>query len=218
MVPELSGNETVSKKNTVLFIASFCFVLAVLSFFFWDIPVTRSCRELNPSVINAADIVTRLGVSTWYIVISAVLFLFFRFIYRNMLNAMRSLFVLLSVSLTGIFIDLLKWIGGRYRPVELFNHGHYGFGYFRTGYEFTSFPSGHAQTAFALATALTLLFPRWGIPLFLLAGAVAVSRIVLTAHYLSDVIAGAGIGILLTILIKYYFDRKRIKLDGCQLK
>ena len=76
--------------------------------------------------------------------------------------------------------------------------------YFGIGYELTSFPSGHAQTAFALATALTILFPRWGIPLFIVAGAVGISRIILTSHYLSDVIAGAGIGILFTLAVKYF--------------
>jgi len=204
----------VRQKNIVIFISAVSLMIVIASYCFWDISLANYCRKLDSSVINAADIITGLGKSTWYIVVSAVLFLFFRFIYKNMLYAMRSLFVLLSVSLSGIFIDLLKWIGGRSRPVELFAHGHYGFDYFRTSYEFTSFPSGHAQTAFAMAAALTLLFPRWGIPLFLTAGAVAVSRIILTAHYLSDVIAGAGIGILFTMAIKKYFDRKKIELDG----
>jgi len=66
------------------------------------------------------------------------------------------------------------------------------------------FPSGHAQTAFALAASLTILFPRWGVPLFVAATAVGISRIILTSHYLSDVIAGAGIGILLTMAVQYF--------------
>jgi membrane-associated phospholipid phosphatase len=187
-------------------------IMTIASYLFWDIPLTNYCHKLTPSVINTADLITRLGISTWYIVASAVLFLFFRYIYKNILNAARSLFVFLSLSLGGIMINILKWIAGRYRPIELFNHGCSGFTYFSTGYELTSFPSGHAQTAFTLATALTILFPRWGIPLFLTAGAVAISRVILTSHYLSDVIAGAGIGILFTMAVKYFFDRKKIEL------
>jgi len=125
---------------------------------------------------------------------------------------MRALFVFCSLSLCGIILHLIKWIAGRHRPDDLFNHGYFGFNYFGIGYGLTSFPSGHAQTAFTLATALTILFPRWGIPAFLVAGAVGISRIILTAHYLSDVIAGAGIGILFTMAIKYFFDRKKIEL------
>jgi membrane-associated phospholipid phosphatase len=202
----------VNKTKTAMYISTICLIMTVVSYLLWDIPLTKYCRELNPDLINIADIITRLGISTWYIVASAILFLFFRYIYKDNLNAARSLFVFLSLSITGIFINVLKWIGGRYRPIELFNHGHFGFGYFGAGYELTSFPSGHAQTAFTLATALTILFPRWGIPFFVVAVTVGISRIILTSHYLSDVIAGAGIGILLTIAIKYFFDRKQINL------
>jgi len=203
----------VNKTKAAIYISAICLVMTVVSYLFWDITLTKYCRELNPDLINIADIITRLGISTWYIVASAILFLFFRYIYKDNLNAARSLFVFLSLSITGIFINVLKWIGGRYRPIELFNHGHFGFGYFGAGYELTSFPSGHAQTAFTLATALTILFPRWGIPFFVVAVTVGISRIILTSHYLSDVIAGAGIGILFTMAVKYFFDRKQIKLN-----
>lgn len=59
-----------------------------------------------------------------------------------------------------------------------------------------SFPSGEAATAFALACVLTRLFPR-GQPAFVvLAVLAASSRLVNGAHYLSDVGAGAFVGIL----------------------
>lgn len=57
-----------------------------------------------------------------------------------------------------------------------------------------SFPSGHATTAFAAATALALLVPRaawWALPL---AAVVAYSRVHLGVHYWTDVVAGAILG------------------------
>lgn len=186
--------------------------MIVVSLIYWDIALMKYCRTLNPTIKKIADIITTFAMATWYIVISFILYLFFRFIYKNKLNAMRSLFVFLSLSFTGSIIIILKWIAGRHRPGDLFNHGYFGFDYFGVGYELTSFPSGHTQTAFTLATALTILYPRWGIPLFIIAGLVSISRIILTSHYLSDVIAGAGVGILCTLAVKYYFDRKQIKL------
>ena len=202
------------ERRIAAYIFTACLLLTILSYYFWDIPLTRYCQTLNRSIIDIFEIITALGITKWYLIASAVLYLFFGFIYKNKLQSMRALFVLCSLSLCGIVLHLIKWIAGRHRPIDLFNHGYFGFNYFGIGYELTSFPSGHAQTAFTLATALTILFPRWGIPAFLVAGAVGISRIVLTSHYLSDVIAGAGVGILFTLAVKYLFDRKQIKLTG----
>jgi membrane-associated phospholipid phosphatase len=202
----------VKKRWLATYIFTACLLLTVFSYYFWDIPLIRYCRTLNHSIIDIFKIITALGITKWYLIASAGLYLFFGFIYKNKLQSMRSLFVLCSLSLCGIVLHLIKWISGRHRPIDLFNHGYFGFNYFGIGYELTSFPSGHAQTAFTLATALTILFPRWGIPAFLIAGAVGMSRIILTSHYLSDVIAGAGVGILFTLAVKYLFDRKQIKL------
>ncbi|MHB1768770.1 MAG: phosphatase PAP2 family protein, partial [Phycisphaerae bacterium] len=57
-----------------------------------------------------------------------------------------------------------------------------------------SFPSGHACVAFAMAAALTYLSPK-GRRLFLLvAWLTSFSRIVMQAHFYSDIIAGGTIG------------------------
>jgi undecaprenyl-diphosphatase len=58
-----------------------------------------------------------------------------------------------------------------------------------------SFPSGHATTAFACATVLAVLEPRLRVPAFLLAAAIAYSRLYLGVHYPLDVLAGALLGV-----------------------
>jgi len=125
---------------------------------------------------------------------------------------MRILFLFISLSVSGLFSTLIKWLVGRYRPVMLLKENLFGFSYFGVGHELTSFPSGHAVTAFSLAAAVSILCPRAGIPAFIIAIFIGITRVILTSHYLSDVIAGAGIGILLTMIVKYYFDRKNIEL------
>jgi membrane-associated phospholipid phosphatase len=204
----------VTEKRIAMYASAICLTLIIISYLFWDIPIAKYCQTLSPGIKNIAEFVTSFGIATWYIVASIIFYLFFRFIYKNDINASRALFIFLSLGITGIFINIVKWIAGRHRPIDLFNHGYWGFDYFRgVGYELASFPSGHAQTAFTFAAALTILFPRWGIPLFVFAGAVGITRVILTAHYLSDVIAGAGIGIICTLVIKYYFDKYKIQLS-----
>jgi undecaprenyl-diphosphatase len=57
-----------------------------------------------------------------------------------------------------------------------------------------SFPSGHTITAFSVAVSLASFYPDAAIGLVFCAASVAVSRIVLGMHFLSDVLAGAAIG------------------------
>jgi membrane-associated phospholipid phosphatase len=59
-----------------------------------------------------------------------------------------------------------------------------------------SFPSGHTSDAFALATSLSIVYPKWYViaPSFVWAGAVAYSRMDLGVHYPSDVLGGMIVG------------------------
>jgi undecaprenyl-diphosphatase len=60
-----------------------------------------------------------------------------------------------------------------------------------------SFPSGHTMTAFAVATPLMLHYPELAPWLLFCAASIATSRILLGMHFLSDVVAGAILGVLL---------------------
>ncbi len=60
-----------------------------------------------------------------------------------------------------------------------------------------SFPSGHAMTAFSVALVVSYFYPGLEVALFFLAASIAVSRVVLGMHFLSDVLAGAVLGVAL---------------------
>ncbi len=61
-----------------------------------------------------------------------------------------------------------------------------------------SFPSAHTSGAFALATTTEVLYgPAYGIPAYLLASLVGVSRLDSNSHFASDVVAGALLGTLI---------------------
>jgi undecaprenyl-diphosphatase len=73
----------------------------------------------------------------------------------------------------------------------------------------TSFPSGHAATAFAAATAVGVLHPRLRLPLLALAVMVALSRVYLGVHFWSDVVVGSLLGIVIGLVTARLLQRAR---------
>ncbi|MBO5411655.1 MAG: phosphatase PAP2 family protein [Clostridia bacterium] len=65
----------------------------------------------------------------------------------------------------------------------------------KTGRENKSFPSRHVASAFVISMLFTAHFPILGIPLLLCAILLAYVRFSVGAHYLADLLVGAGIGI-----------------------
>lgn len=99
--------------------------------------------------------------------------------------------VILSFLLSTALVHLVKRRVKRMRPVR---HTEVRFLVPKT--EHGSFPSGHTATTFALAVTLAWFFPVWAVPLLLLAAAVGYSRVYVGVHFLSDVAAAAGIGVI----------------------
>jgi len=69
-----------------------------------------------------------------------------------------------------------------------------GSGIPRSGKRYDAFPSGHAVHVGALASAATLLPRRWRNWAWLIGGVLVATRVIMLAHWLSDVIAGLAIG------------------------
>jgi undecaprenyl-diphosphatase len=92
----------------------------------------------------------------------------------------------------GIFL-VLKKSTGRKRPCSIAQHA---WATLLPPDQF-SFPSGHTLTAFAVVTPLIAHYPALTWHLLFCAVSIAASRIVLGMHFLSDVVAGAAIGIAL---------------------
>ena len=84
----------------------------------------------------------------------------------------------------------LKRIIGRKRPCEIQPHC---WANVLPPDEF-SFPSGHTMTAFAITVAIALFYPSLSAALLFFAFSIAISRVVLGMHFVSDVIAGMLLG------------------------
>lgn len=120
-------------------------------------------------------------------------------------------FLFAAVAGTGLAANLLKFLFARPRPRLFFAEGLYGFELFRmsTSSAWGSLPSGHSTTAWTLVIAVHLL-TRSGPAAAAVAQAaflVSLSRVLLTAHYVSDVIAGAAFGGAATWLLYRYWVR-----------
>ena len=107
-----------------------------------------------------------------------------------------SLAFIASLTVGSAILHVIKLVLGRRRPRDDMEMGLYGFKPLAFNLDYNSFPSGHALTICCVAVIFTcvwpLLWPLW----FGIAAILAVTRALLTAHFLSDVMIGAGIGLI----------------------
>lgn len=106
---------------------------------------------------------------------------------------------IIALVIGALLVQIFKSIISRSRPLKEFSDLYVFSEYLRE----RSFPSGHAQAASTVAVLLIKKIKKVSVCLvsFFFIIAVGLSRIYLAAHYLSDIIAGAFLGAVLTILI-----------------
>lgn len=183
------------------------FFLCAASYIWLDRPLTDIFLELKGSVFyQTFKQITKLGESQWYLGGGLLLWLFFR--KKDPRKAGGGLLLLSSVALSGIAVNILKSILGRARPRLYIHEQVYGFDFFHIEYAWLSFPSGHSATALGAASALALIFPRYKTVFYIAGITIAASRIILTQHYLSDVLAGSFLGLATTLLLYQQHFRK----------
>lgn len=187
---------------TTIIVIAFC----MASYWFFDRPLALYLRTIGPGLHDVFVMVNRLGVSTPYLVLSAAAFLVLRYVWRRQRGALIALFLFLALVLSGIIDVALKAVLGRARPKLLFNDHIYGFKFLQTQADWVSFPSGHATTVAALGLALILVWPRTRLVVGLLALAVILGRVIVDAHFLSDAVAGAFLGIASTVFLREVFS------------
>jgi len=144
-------------------------------------------------------------VGDWvpYLVIAGLLFYKYR----------MALFVLVSQLATGLVSTIIKKTWNEPRPIAYFKDHFPNIQLHQVVGEHLhsahSFPSGHTITAFAffLALAFYTKKPALHFLYFVLALLVGYSRIYLSQHFALDVLVGSFIGVSVTILCKYSFDK-----------
>jgi len=122
----------------------------------------------------------------------------------------RLQFVFLSVAFSVFVTEILKYLIGRGRPFVGGKANPFNFIPLEGTGAYASLPSGHAVTAFALAFAVSALWPRLRLVMFIYAIVILLTRLVLLAHHPSDVVAGALVGIVGAMMVRYWFAARRL--------
>lgn len=195
-------------------------VIVVLVFMvFVDAPVTSAATRLPRWAIWPFDQITDFGKSGWFLWPLGIVFLALaalppaltRFSQRVLTAIMvRVGFLFTAIALPGLFDSILKRMIGRARPLVTGQVDPFVFAPFVWRADYASLPSGHATTAFSVLAAFGCLWPRARTALLLYALLIAASRIVVTAHFTSDVIAGAVVGTVGALLVRHYFALRRL--------
>ena len=174
-----------------------------------------AAQRVPEPLIELFDRVTDLGKSFWFLAPLALALAAIALLAAPPLTPMsqrvlaavaaRLGFLFLAIGLPGLVFTNLKRLIGRSRP--LVEGGADPFIYRPLGWnvEYASLPSGHAVDAFAATMAIGALWPRARPWLWTYAVIIAVSRVVLTAHFPSDVMVGAVVGVVGALLVRDWY-------------
>ncbi|MBV8564162.1 MAG: phosphatase PAP2 family protein [Methylobacteriaceae bacterium] len=196
-------------------------IVAIAAACAFDAPLARSISGLPHGIARVFQAMTQLGTSAYMLVIAALIAILATLAAGRgprrvgagfQALAERAAYVFVVVALSGIAAQIVKHVVGRARPRFVDTLGPFHFDFLSLTARLASFPSGHATSAFAAAWAIGLFWPPGRPWLFALAGLIAFSRVAVGAHYLSDVVAGACLGMLVAVLLAHAFARRGIAL------
>jgi membrane-associated phospholipid phosphatase len=154
-------------------------------------------------LISLSHDVTNAGLSGWYLCGSAAVFAYCKYVKKHPALARTAVLIFTTTAVSGLTCDVLKSIFGRSRPELLFLNGTDHFSWWIINGKWNSFPSGHATTIASVTSMLFLLCRKpWLRVLIATLGVCLIStRVIVTVHYVSDVLAGATLGTLCSVLI-----------------
>jgi undecaprenyl-diphosphatase len=193
--------------------------VVVLAMVLLDGPLMGLEQRLPRDFVEAFERITELGLSGWFLWPTGLLMIAMaladstrlRQMTRSVMAAIavRVGFVFLAIAVPGLFVATLKRLIGRERPWTP-GHDIWNFTPFGWHVDYASFPSGHATTAFSAAIAIGAIWPAARPYFWIYAVVIACSRVVVSAHHPSDVLAGAVVGALGAVLVRNWFAARRL--------
>lgn len=199
--------------------------LALFSFLFLDQRTSAffAQPEIKQNFRKTARTITDLGLSEFYFLFTIILF-FLSFsslrLFKLKVECIRrinliknwSLNFLASLILSGLLTHIIKFTVGRQRPHKSETFEPAIFVPFNTHWHWQSFSSGHSQVIFTVATILMVTLPKQKYLWLLGAVCIALTRVIVHDHFLSDVIIGSFVGYAGTLLTLNFFSQKKMIL------
>lgn len=192
-----------------------------------DASAPRAAQRLPHGVVWFFDFITDFGKSAWFMWPLGIFFLALAALPRTLSAMSRGVvaalmvrvgFLFVAIGAPGLFASIVKNMIGRARPGVGGSVNPYLFDPFHWAPAYAGLPSGHSTAAFAVLAAIGTLFPRARTVLLIYSLLIAMSRIVVRAHYPTDVAAGALVGIVGVLLVRRWFALQRlgfaIRADG----
>jgi membrane-associated phospholipid phosphatase len=226
--PRIHPREPWIQSPQKLAIAAAVFVVVfAFGMMFVDAAATNAVLHLPRWIASSFDAITDYGKSGWFLWPLGILFLCLaalppiapRFAQLVLAALMvRVGFLFTAIAVPGLFVTTVKRMIGRARPMVTGHADPFVFAPFIWRSEYASLPSGHATTAFSVLVAFGTLWPRGRTVFLIYALAIIVSRVVVTAHYPTDVLAGAVVGTIGALMVRRWFALRRlgfsVDLDG----
>jgi membrane-associated phospholipid phosphatase len=185
-----------------------------------DGPISAAMRDFDGNAKAIVDVLAESGDSKHSLVPLAIAVGALMLLYFLDTAAVRARifawlagacgFVFVSIAYSGILINLMKIAIGRTRPHVVETLSWPEFHPFTVTANFHSFPSGHANTVFAIALAVGFLVPALRRYLLVLAAGLAFCRVLQFRHFVSDSLAGAMLAVATTFWLRDVFARRSI--------
>jgi membrane-associated phospholipid phosphatase len=186
-------------------------VLVAVAMLLLDARSVAFARAMPPWLVELFNEITDYGKAGWFLVPIAGLIVAIAILapvahrISNLVITgivVRLTYLFFAIALPGLVVTLVKGLIGRARPS---GPGPFSYIPWTWQHEYASLPSGHTTTAFAAAAAIAALWPRLRIPMLLFAVIIAMSRVVITAHFVSDVVAAAFVGTFGAVVVRNWY-------------
>jgi membrane-associated phospholipid phosphatase len=183
-------------------------------------------RRLPQWLVAVFDELTDFGKSGWFLVPIALFLLLIAALASPALPRVSRLvlaavsvrlgFLFVAIAVPALVVAIAKRLIGRARPLVDGNLDPFVYLPFAWRVDYASLPSGHATNACAAAFAIGALWPRARWPMWAYALVIGISRVVLTSHHPSDVVAGAVAGVVGALIVRDWFAARRLgfAIDG----